>query len=278
MRRAIAYAAAVLAAAVGVSFWTAGGTAGAAPQDDKNQPKVSIAGFSVARPRPDDKFNRAMAFGMQAGTRVSVHVALPGREIIDLDDDASTLAEFTDDKGTVLAKPGSGGGFRSWLGHFAHVAEDRQSLTPDIHTRELPAKGATRLTLDATLAVVCGADPKTATVQAALSQGMAVKLGSVPTTISDVKVLTHGDRKLLVTFRSSQSFDPIRRLVFVGPDGKEHVAEPAGSTESSAGSRSVHTQSYGLAKKLDKATIKVDYFGAVETVKVPVKLNVTMGL
>jgi len=244
----------------------------------KAKAEVRVGGLSVARPVKGDKFGRSMASGLQAGTNVSLRVSIPGRQIIELDRAASTLTKFTDDKGTVLAKPGKGGGFKSWLSPFTHIAEDGQSCAPDIRSKKLPAAGATRLAVDATLVFVCGQDPKTAKCEAALTKGAAVKLGPIDAKVSKVGKPQFGRMKVDVTFTSTRSFDAIRKLTFLGGDGKEIKSRRASSGRSTLGDVSTYSLSYGLASKVDKVIVKVDYWGSVETVTVAVKLNFGLGL
>lgn len=244
----------------------------------KAKAAVSIGGLSIARPVKGDKFGRSMAFGLQAGTNVSLRVSIPGLQIIELDRDVSMLRKFTDDKGTVLAKPGKGGGFKSWLGPFAHIAEDGHSCAPSIRSAKLPVAGAARLTVDATLALVCGESPKTSKCEVALKQGAAVKLGPIDAKVSEIGKPQFGQMKAEVTFTSSRSFEAIRKLVFLDSGGKEIKSRRAGGGRTTIAGASTYSLSYGLARKVDKVTIKVDYWGGIEKVSVPVKLNFGLGL
>ena len=241
--------------------------------------EVLVGGLAIARPMKEARFGGSMAFGVQPGTRVSLFVSMPGRYILDVDRGGSTLTKFADDKGTVLGKPGKAGEFDSWMGMSAPVAEDKQSCSPEIRSEKLPAAGATRLEIDASLAILCGADAKTASVEVALAKDTAVKLGSIDAKVGGVEAGDFGDMKLHVTFSSSQKFSAIRKLTFVGADGKEIKSEESGSGwEGGGDGPTTYSVTYGLAEKLDKATVKVDYWGKVETVTVPVKLNVGLGL
>jgi hypothetical protein len=250
----------------------------AAPKTE-SKPSVIVGGLSIARAKKDDKFNRSMAFQIKAGTNVSLYVSMPGKTIIQLDRDASMLTKFTDDKGTVLAKPGSGKSFGSWLGTFPHIADDAHSCAPSVRSKKLPAAGASALTIDATLAFICGDAPKTAQCDVSLTEGTAVKLGMVAANIIKVGKSTRGKMKFNVTFTSSQSFDSIRKLVFLDSAGKEIKSRYAGGGKHSAfGSTSTYSKRYELEKKVDKVTIKIDYWRKIESVTVPLKLNVGLGL
>ena len=240
--------------------------------------KVKVAGLRVARPDKNDKYGGSMAFGLQTGVGVFVRIEQPGRQIIDLDEKASNLKAFTDDKGTVLGKPGKPGFGDSWLSGFPHIADDHQSCTPEILSKKLPAAGARELTIQGTIALVVGSNEKTAKIETVLKKGKKVKLGPVDAEISEVGDPDWGDKKLVVTFRGSESFDAIREVIFKGPDGKVIESGGAGSSSMTMGSKSVYTRSFGLAKKVDKVAIEIKYFDKLETVKVPLDLKVGLGL
>jgi hypothetical protein len=244
----------------------------------KSGPSVIVGGFSIARASKDDKFGRSMAPGVQFGTNVSLYVSMPEKTIIKLDRNACMLTKFTDDKGTVLAKPGSAKGFKSWLNSFPRIADDGHSCVPWVRSEKLPAAGASALILDARLAFICGEAPKTAQCDVSLTKGTPVKLGMVATKIKKVGKPSYGKMKLSVTFTSSQSFDTIRKLVFLDSAGKEIKSRGSGNGSSTFGSKKTYSRTYDLAKEVDKVTLKIDYWGKIETVTVPVKFNVQMGL
>jgi hypothetical protein len=259
---------------------TSHGSAADAPAVTKTEskPSVIVGGFSIARAREGDKYNRSMAFGIQSGTNVSLYVSMPGKTIIELDKEASKLTKFTDDKGTVLAKPGSGKSYESWLGTRPPIGNDGHSCAPSVRSKKLPAAGSSALILDARLAFICGDQPETAQWDVSLTKGTPVKLGTVAAKISKIEEPTYGKMKLNVTFTSSQSFRTIHKLVFLDSAGKEIKSRGTGNGSSTFGSKKTYTRTYGLAKKVDKVTIKIDYWGKIETVTVPVKVNVQMGL
>jgi hypothetical protein len=280
MKRIEMISVSVLVAAVMVMGVLAShGSAADAPAATKTEskPSVIVAGLSLARERKDDKFHRSMVSGVKAGTTVSLYVSMPGKTIIELDRDACMLTKFTDDKGTVLAKPGN---TSSWLGSFVQIAKDAHLCTQVLRSMQLPAAGASSLTIDARLAFICGESPKTAQCDVSLAKGTPVKLGMVAAKITKVGKPRFGHTmKFSVTFTSSQSFDSIRKLVFLDSAGKEIKSRYAGGGKHSAfGSTSTYSKRYELEKKVDKVTIKIDYWSKIETVTVPVKLNVGMGL
>jgi hypothetical protein len=264
--------------AAGLAVGQAGSGAARAAEgaDAGGKSQVTIAGLSVARPREGDKFGRSMAFGMNAGTHVSVVIHMGGRNILDVDNDASKLRKFADDKGTVLVKPGTDAD--EWLGSFAHVADDGRSCAPTLTADKLPAAGAGRLHIDATLAVVCAENPKKVSTEMKLEKGQKVKLGPVEAEVKDIRERKFGDLKHQVTLSGTQSFAAIRKLAFLDADGKEIESKSAGGSRMTFGNRTSYSRSYALASLPDEVTFKIEYWQKIETVPVVVKADVGLGL
>ncbi len=269
-----------LAIATGLLMQPGHRSVAAAGEGDKvaAAPEVTVAGLRIARVDKKNKYGQSMASGILPGTAVAVRIATPGRHIISIDHETSTLVKFADDKGTVLGTPGKQTSGKRWLRHFANISDDHRSCTPWIESKKLPAAGATRLEIEATVALVCGTDEKSGTASAALTKGTKLKLGPIDAEIAEVKDSRRGDMKVQVKFSSSQSFDAIRKIEFLGPDGAKIKHGTGGSSRWSMGGKATYTRTYRLAKKVETLTVKVTYFGKLETLKVPLKLSVGVGL
>jgi hypothetical protein len=241
----------------------------------ESKPSVIVGGFSIARGIRDNAWSQSMSYALNVGTNVSLYVSMPGKKILELDRNASKLTKFTDDKGTVLAKPGNPS---SWIGSFRNNVGNTHSFIQCIRSIKRPAAGALALTIDATLAITCGVQTEIEQCDGvSLIKGTPVKLGKMDAKIKSVGKMTGDNMKLSVVFSSSQSFATIRKLVFLDSAGKEIESCMSGSG-STIGPTCTYSRNYRLAKEVDKVTIKVDYWGKTETVTVPVLFNVQMGL
>ena len=56
------------------------------------------------------------------------------------------------------------------------------------------------------------------------------------------------------------------------------TGQPSRSSRSSFSGKMTYIHTYGLHKKADTVTAKVKYFNKVETLKVPIKTSVCLGL
>ncbi len=259
----------------GVLVGATWGEAGPAAKGKKVE--AERVGISVVKPDPKNKYGGAAVFAMSPGVKVHFRIARKDLYIISLDKDASKLTAFTDDKGTVLGTPGKSKFMDGWLGQ-SRVSEDGHSLGFEISSKKMPASQASRLRIKANIVISVGADEKTATSKATLKNGQTVKLGALQVKISKVGKPDWGDAKLAVEFTSTKSFDAIKELSFIGPDGKEIESTQSSSSSGGFAGRMTYTRTYNLDKKVSQVTLKTTYFGDLRKVSVPVDVNAGVGL
>jgi hypothetical protein len=276
-RAALPISAALLAVAV---------LAGVLPALAKDNSKadevsVSLAGLSVAKARPNDKYNRSMASGLPTGT--AVYFAIDGgkRYFIQMDKDKSRLAAFKDDKGTVLAKPSKASGFgNNWMPFSPDISEDGNQVFFSVRSKKLPASGSKTLTVKGTFTLLAGKGEKSATATFTLADDEKVTLGAIEATLENVKKSSFGNSKATVTFKSNTSFASIRSITFQDAQGNEIKHRRMGSYSSGFAGKRTYGKSYGLEKDMlgKKVTVKVTYFSEVEEVPVQVDQAVSLGL
>ncbi len=241
--------------------------------------EVEVVGVSVFKARPDDK-SRSFVTGNFVGATVYFRIHSSDRFFVKLDRAACELAAFTDEKKTRLAEPGKAKNFGdTWLGSWPKISKDGRQCVFKIKSKQTPAAGATQLNIDAMIVILCGSDEQSQdTKNVALKVGEEFKLGSVPVKIAGLREGRYGKTKLMIELSSKTSFESIRKITFIGADGKEIPHERHGSSRSGFSGKMTYTRTYGLYKKADTVTAKVKYFNKVETLKVPVKTSVCLGL
>ena len=239
------------------------------------QTKAEITGLSVAQPDPDNKYNQSKAGSIPVGTYIYVEIADKTKNFIKLDAKASKLNAFLDDKGADLTKTKKKSwGSSPWLGSFPKITDDKHAVRFDIKSTECPTKGATKLTLNATMELLAGSDLKTEKqADVELKLDGKITIGPAPFEIKRIEK-GWGSWKLAVTLFTNKPVDGIKSIKFLGPDGKE--------IESKQTSRSTMNDdinlTYSLKKKVEKATIEIEYYQKVEKVTVPVKCELGVGL
>jgi hypothetical protein len=242
---------------------------------------VELVGLSVAKPKPGDKFGRSMASGLQAGTRLHLQIRRPDVSIVDLDTEASKLETFTDEKGTDLSKADRAGWkSRSWLS-WPEVSKDGHTASFGVTSKRVPAAGAKELHLKAAIVLRCGSAVKNAEVKdLALKKGSKLAAGSLTMTVKSVQDGGGWDEdtKMTLELTSRRPFTPVKKLTFLAPDGKEIKHHLQGRGSASFGGSTTYTRSYALARKVEAATVRIEYYSKVQTLTVPVDVAAGLGL
>jgi hypothetical protein len=247
--------------------------------------KVDVLGISIGKPVPKTSGEDSGDFGafaVQPGTRLTLWLSDPSRQIVDLDEKASKITAFTDDKQTDLmkkeTKKGAFGGFSFGFGPLsANISPDKHHCTVEVRADHRPAAGATTLRLKADLVLKCGANEKVAeTKNVSLAKGSKLAGGPLTFTIDDVDQ-GFGEAKTSLALETEGDIAAIKEIAFFDADGKEIKSRRMGWSSSGFGAKMTHVVHYGLEKKVDKATTKITYFDKIEAVTVPIDLKTGIG-
>jgi len=243
---------------------------------------VQVVGLQVMKPRPAKTANpmgESYVMGVQPGVTIHLHVADAGRKMLSLDREASKLESFTDDQGASLAPDKPDSLMDHWLGSWPKFSDDKHSCILQVRTDKLPDKGATTIRVKGTLAIICGSDEKdTEAKNVRLRKGSGFRVGGQQVKISDTGKASYGGMKMTVTLQSSESFEAIQNIEFVDADGKTIKSRRQQSSRSGFGGKRIYSVTYGLAESPNAATIKIKYFGKMETLKAPLDITVGAGL
>jgi len=261
--------------------------AGVAPAADA--PRVKVCGLRIVAKGYGQGMSGLRPLNGMEGASLAVLVHVPDGGLISFDKKASKLAQFVDDKGTNLLQPvrkagrsrfqfGSG---RPVFGPFPKISKDAKAAMMEISAGRVPAKGASKLTAKGTFVFKRATAKKTATHKnVALKPGAKIKAG--PASFEVTKVgkpkWSMGGAKFAVTLKTTQDLSMIAKIRFQDAAGKEIKARLGSTTTMGMfGARTV-TREYHLSKKLDRATVVVEYWQDMQTVKVPFSVTASVGL
>ncbi len=239
-------------------------------------PTVEVTGLSVAKPDQANKYNQSKAANIPAGTHIFFEIADDTRNFIKLDAKASKLSAFLDNKGTDLAKTKKKGWGSSpnWLGSFPKITDDQHAVRFEIKSAACPTKGATKLTVGATMVLLAGSDLTTEKqIDVEFKLDGKITIGPVPFEIKRIEK-GWGSWERAVTLFTNQPVDGIKSIKFFDAEGKEIESK---QTSKSTSNKNINL-TYSLKKKVDKATIEIQYYQKVETLNVPVKRDIGVGL
>lgn len=248
------------------------GAAGTLVAGDPPPPAVRLVGLSVALPDPGDKFGRSLVFGQNAGMKLTFQVQRPGSVLLEVDKDASKLGAFTDDKGTALGDP------KEWLWAFLHVNDDDKSKGSfEVQSKSVPASGAAKIRLSATVAVRVGTELRTGeTKDVSFVKGTEVMSPAMPFKIGKCGKPEWGDAAMSVDLEAERDFDAIESMEFVAPDGHVIGSSNLGTSGMTFNGKGSYTRTVGLKEKVTGATIRVRWYSKVESV--PFRIDGEFGL
>ena len=242
---------------------------------------VDVVSLEVVKPRKQKRMGpggQMFMSGGPPGTVLNIEISFPDKRIIGLDESATKIKEFSDDKGANLLKADDGQ--RMSFGDrplFEEIAEDGKSVVIKARAPRVPTKGAQKILLNGLIVLRCGSTLKSFEQKnVALKQGTEINVGPEKITVGQVSDQDFGETKFMVSLAMPHS-DLISKVEFLEGDAPLKVV-PQGRTVMRFGNTVKSELSYGLPKKLGQANLKITYFDKVETVPVPLSVSVGVGL
>ena len=229
------------------------------------EPEVVVGGIQIARVAASNDDFSARPFNSENGTKLVLWVKMPANQgLIQLDEDASVLASFGDDKGTNL-----GGKFGSFPDEF----KDASGGTIDIESSGLPASGAASLSAEGTLAMtVASSTRKTRVTNVALKNDARFLFGKAPITMAEVA--TDGDSQTFTLKLSRQVMEGIKAVAILDAKGL-----PIESRRTSSGYFNDEAEMGFSVKTAAKTlTLEIEAWQGMRTIKVPFKAKAGLGL
>ena len=229
------------------------------------EPEIVAGGVQVARVVVADNEFSAKPFHADNGTTMVLWVKMPaGQGLIEIDDDASVLQSFGDDKGTNM-----GGKF----GSFPQEFKDGSGGTVEIASSAFAAQGATALLAEGSLALtVATGTRKTRVANVRLQNDAKFTFGKIPITVSEVE--TQSEDQTFTFKLPRQVMESIKEVVFFDAKGEPIEGRRTGSgymNDSAEMGFSVKT----AAKTL---TVEFEAWQGLRTVKVPFKVKSGLSL
>ena len=265
---------------------------------------VELVGLQILKPKrpepqPDGGGSGAMTMmmggGMMGREGTTLHLSLTHspRALIGFDGKASKLASATDDKATDLAKEEARPNipqFRFGIGNdgpiVANIQPDGHHATLEVQLPRVPVKGATKILLKGQLVFQTGSGEKVVEQKDVSLKDGKITVGPVPMTFGAQQgggftpnFGAGGDNKptTQVALNHTRPLGVIKKLVFLGPDGKEIAHNQTGSMTSGMGGQLAYTTLYSLEGKVDRATVRLTYYDKVEPLTLPLDVEAGVG-
>lgn len=230
-------------------------------------PQISIAGVRVVGPGLGANASEISAFNERPGVTIALFIKAPtGSGIVDIDDDASRIDAFTDDKGQSLLEEGD-------IGSFPKVSEDGSVGLIDIEVRARPSAGAVSVNAQGSVAMTLAGGSKPQRIaNVRLEAGQTVKLGTA--TIA-LKEITAGDESMSITLGLTRPLmTTIRDVRFF--DAKGVKIESRRTSSGYMGDAA--ELAYDVKTKDKAAAVEFDIWQNMRQVKVPFNVKASVAL
>jgi len=239
-------------------------------KDDKtkSEPVITPTGLAVYRKIDTKMFQ----FGLSNDqTNVTFLLRYPGKQLLGVDQ-SSELKSLKDDKGNSLVD--DKGFFKVNFSTYPQIAKDRSAMLVSVNAyNRAPAKGATKVLIKGDLMILCGTDEKSEEFKKfEFKDKGEAKAGDFKLKVTQEK----GFGNQGATFTLITPTKDIKGIVVKDADGKEVETYGGGTPFPSAPKE--FSSTYTLQKPLKEGKVTVSYFTKSEKVKVPVDLNVGIGL
>ena len=262
---------------VSVAVWTLAGAGTASGQTD-NGVSVEARGLRIVQKGYGENMSGVRPFNWSPGTTVALLLRRPAGNIIEVDLDASTLDQFTDDRGTNLLQEAENSFGRTGFGHSADLSDDGKAAMIEVTGGTVPGPNAKSLKAAGTLSLITASGSKSVKVgEVTFAEDESFKVGDATFTVKSAKPSQWQDDVYEVTFRTPDNVDAIAELTF---EREGQAVESRRSMTSRMGmGDDVTTQwTYSFEDKLESANVAADVWVGLETHDVPFDIDVGLGL
>lgn len=244
--------------------------------------KVEACGLRVVAPFQNaDELLHAFS-ARTPGTTVTLLVASEAGGFVRLDQTASAVVKFSDDKGNDLyARTGNPDELigTSGLSMTPAISRDGKACAVEVNAPNVAAKGAMSLKLSGTITMLC-ATAKTEFVQKDIpvKNGSKIAAPDHELTMEKVGKPDVGDEPLSVTLRATKNLDSIASIEFFNAKGKEIKSRSAGIAKMGVLGSLIVEWTFNLAENADAVTAKIYFWTDLKKKKVDFDLTVQAGL
>lgn len=216
-------------------------------------------------------------FNWTRGTTVALLAHVSAGGLLYLDEDASEITSFTDEKGTDLLKGDSNS--RPDFG-WPKVSEDGKACALEITSSVLPAKGATELRAEGTLVLVRATKKETHTVTGvALAKGTKFTVGNIQFEVTKAEDKSWPDIALDIKLKTDADLSAVAAIRFLDANKNEVPWKHLGSAMmTTPDGKTTSEIEFGLTQKREIVDIAVDVWLDPTQYQVPFKVKATLGL
>jgi thiol-disulfide isomerase/thioredoxin len=235
---------------------------------------VKATGIHIQRHLTDEQL--ALIPGGRNGMVVQLLISAPGKRIVGIDESHSTISKFSDDNGSELRKYDEGDFWEGAFTHEARTSQDGHSSAVEIASAAEPSLDATKIILKGSLVIkIAGTERSLESKDVLLQPDSKFEVGPYEMKLAEIKTKDlRENMKVGLTLNFDGDPDAIRSIKFFDPLKREIGIAAIRSTSSD----NHNTREYQLSERPKTITVHLDGYEKLDKVKVPVDLQIGLGL
>ena len=234
---------------------------------------VEVVGVQIVQKAYGEKeFQMLVPFNsFKTGIEIGLGFSMKDGGIIKIDEDASVLETFADDKGTNLIVKDFG---RQGFGPFPKRSEDGKAGIISLASSKLPAAGATEVTAKGKIAMTTASTKKAERSKIVeLKKGATLTLGKINFKV--VKVEGKGETKQ-ISLETNDSIDALAEVRFIGENNAKLETERRGSGSMGFAGKKTYSIDYEIKEASAKVIMEADLWQDVKQVFLPFDIAVKL--
>ncbi|MCA9061577.1 MAG: hypothetical protein KDA96_00880 [Planctomycetaceae bacterium] len=236
------------------------------------KPSIEIAAVSIAKPKPGSEFGESLSKYKRPGMEIDLAFTAPGKAILGLDAEKSSLAILTEDGQEIPLSEGFDGQLE------LDLDEDAASGVIQLRTETLPPGKTTRLSIIGEVTLKSGEAPTTDVIPMTVEKDARLKIADVEVVVSEIGDAYSEEFSKTITLQTRKKLDFVKSIEFLSSSGKPVESSPAGNSYFGFGDDFTYDQSYAIASKEKQLKLRVTRFTKSAEMKIPVKIVFGLGL
>lgn len=236
--------------------------------------QLQVAGISIFKPNPESEYEQSLSGYQAPGVQIHLHYKLSGQTILSINQKKTRIVAKTDDGINLLLV--------DEYDRTYNIDKDREKPsqgTVVFGSTKLPTSKSQQISLQGSLVLAVGKEPKTEESMLKIADGSKLDLGVIKAVVVKREGDSQEEDNQMIELSSKTPFDTVVNLEFIDSKGKLIETSPAGSGSSSdfTGATTYMTAFY-VQSGASELKVRATFFTKTEEVTVPVDLTFGLGL
>lgn len=215
-------------------------------------------------------------FNYFSGTTVVLLATRPSGGLIRVDEEASRIKTFVDERGKNLLVKGEFN--QPGLNPFAQISPDGKAAILEVFGGGIPTRGSGWVSISGTIVFHAATTKQTfRDPNVKLEEGAVIQTGPVRFEIVKVGKPDWGDEPLAITVAVKQDLHGVAEIRFLDDAGETIEYRDGGTMSSRIGNKVDIKRTFRLTESVATLTVEIDYWTDIKSVEAPFEAVVSLG-